>query len=131
MHQEKVFVYSSKATSISSGATWTLPLPVTASTASIRYQFGSKDGSDLIFAMYYVTEKSKMVIVPQRLFDFSQDVTAGVFEVRGPGTLYLRWANTHTWFGEKLLSYEVDIREVILLLVGESEEVGLEEGRNS
>jgi hypothetical protein len=106
-------VFSSKATTISAGATWTLPLPVSSLAASIFYQFGSEDG-DMIFAMYYVTETTKKVIVPQRLFDFSQDVTRGHFDVRGPGTLYLRWANTHTWFGEKLLHYEVDIREVTL-----------------
>lgn len=66
----------------------------------------------MIFAMYWVTETAKRVIVPQRLFDFQHDVTRGEFEVRGPGTLFLRWANTHTWFGEKVLSYEVDILEV-------------------
>ena len=106
-----MFVFSSKATTLLSGATWTLPLPVTARVASIAYHFGSQDG-DMIFAMYYVTDSSKTVLVPQRLFDFSQDVTRGCFEVRGPGTLHLRWANTHTWFGEKLLSYEVEVREV-------------------
>lgn len=111
--QENVYVFASKATTLSSGATWTLPVPVTGQAATIRYNFGSQDGSDLIFAMYYVTESTKRVIVPQRLFDFAQDVTCGEFNVRGPGTLYLRWANTHTWFGEKLLNYEVDIREVM------------------
>jgi hypothetical protein len=109
--QEKIFVFSSKATSISSGATWTLPLPVNADSATIRYKFNSEDG-DMIFAMYYVTEKKKMIIVPQRLFDFAQDETSGQFDVRGPGTLFLRWANTHTWYGEKILSYSVEINEV-------------------
>jgi hypothetical protein len=111
LRQEKKFVYSSKATAINSGATWTLPLPVTAASASISYDFGSKDG-DMIFAMYYITEKKKTVVVPQRLFDFAQDATCGHFDVRGPGTLYLRWANTHTWYGEKLLHYSVEIQEV-------------------
>lgn len=104
-------MFSSKATTISSGASWTLPLPVTAPSASIRYQFSSRDG-DMIFAMYYVTATKKQVLVPQRLFDFAQDATAGHCEVRGPGTLHLRWANTHSWLGEKSLSYSVEIKEV-------------------
>ena len=111
MKQEETLVFSSKATSISSGATWTLPIHISSLSASIHYKFHSRDG-DMIFAMYFITERKKSALVPQRLFDFSQDKTNGKFNVNGPGTLYLRWSNTHSWFGEKILSYEVVIHEV-------------------
>jgi hypothetical protein len=82
--------------------------------ATVHYHFGCLHGGDLIFAMYYVTADKKQVLVPQRLFDMDLDAayTSGTFSLKGPGTLYLRWANTHSWFGEKILNYSVDVVEV-------------------
>ncbi len=69
----------------------------------------------MIFAMYFITEKKKVVLVPQRLVDFELDgaLTRGEVALRGPGTVYFRWGNTHSWFGEKLLSYSVEVNEVM------------------
>lgn len=93
--------------------TFELPIPMTAG-AVVKYKFTTEIG-DISFStkFYMLGTAADTIIEPSRVPSNVQPIV-GSFKASHDGTFIMYFDNTFSWFNPKLLSYIVELHQVLI-----------------
>jgi hypothetical protein len=99
--------------SVAISTSFSLPIPIAAPYSTVTYEFFT-EGGDINFSVVFIgfDNVEQVIHEPKRVISDEENIYASC-QIDCPGTLIFMWDNTYSWFNNKLLTYAVEIQQVL------------------